>query len=345
MRRRPPNPGAGGGQTSSAVSVQLFTSNANPKAGTCTLIEAVVTLQRQPRSRRDERRTSRPISAPSAQNGLGSGLRRHDRRHGAVTALCGPGAGTAKVKASATVAGQDELGAALRSPSSPDSGTLPFVSFCSPSFGPKDGGTRSRRSTAAVSSARRARRAWSFTVNGVSKDGVVHGGDGHADHGRRRPGFPEVAAPSAQAPITLILGTNQPTPVTLSLPTCFVFGTRGHRARRPSRRCCRPRARTRATRASRSSGRASRRPAVSRSSSDRSRPRSCRSPSTRSSCSRRRPSAPGAGNLNQTRPGHRQEHHFGRRLERDRHLQRTRRRSRSRRVQRQRRPLAVPSRR
>ena len=43
-----PHPGAGGGTTSSAVSVQLVASDANPKAGTCTLIEAFVTLNGSP---------------------------------------------------------------------------------------------------------------------------------------------------------------------------------------------------------------------------------------------------------------------------------------------------------
>src|SRR5438034_4860995 len=43
-----PKPGAGGGTTSTAVAVQLVTTNANPKAGTCTLIEALVTLNGNP---------------------------------------------------------------------------------------------------------------------------------------------------------------------------------------------------------------------------------------------------------------------------------------------------------
>ena len=43
----PPKPGGGpgGGPTgTSALQIRLFTSNPNPPAGTCTLIQAIVTL-------------------------------------------------------------------------------------------------------------------------------------------------------------------------------------------------------------------------------------------------------------------------------------------------------------
>ena len=44
----PPKPGPGGGgqnpNGSSALQIRLFTSNPNPSAGTCTLIQAIVTL-------------------------------------------------------------------------------------------------------------------------------------------------------------------------------------------------------------------------------------------------------------------------------------------------------------
>jgi hypothetical protein len=62
-----------------------------------------------------------------------------------------------------------------------------------------------------------------FTVNGVSKDGLVTSVTSNAVT-VTTPGFPEVASPSALAPITLTLGTNQPQPVVLSLPTCFSYG-------------------------------------------------------------------------------------------------------------------------
>jgi len=41
---RPPNGGGG----SSAITIQLFTSDANPKAGTCTLVQAVVSFNGNP---------------------------------------------------------------------------------------------------------------------------------------------------------------------------------------------------------------------------------------------------------------------------------------------------------
>src|SRR5450432_1350044 len=98
-----PKPGTGGG-TSSAVSVQLFTTDANPKAGTCTLIEAIVSFN----GATVPDGTSVNFSADFGtfgENGLP--LVSVVTTNGtAVAALCGPGAGTAKVKGTATVAGK-----------------------------------------------------------------------------------------------------------------------------------------------------------------------------------------------------------------------------------------------
>src|SRR6202043_689872 len=100
----PTAPRGGGGGTTSALQVVLFTSDANPKAGTCTLIEAVVTLNGAPVPDGTGVAFSTDFGSFS-QNGLPlvsvvttSGT--------AVTALCGPSAGTARVRGTATVAGQ-----------------------------------------------------------------------------------------------------------------------------------------------------------------------------------------------------------------------------------------------
>src|SRR5215468_2440310 len=45
---KPPAGGGGGGGNNNALTIALFTSDANPKAGTCTLVEAVVSLNGNP---------------------------------------------------------------------------------------------------------------------------------------------------------------------------------------------------------------------------------------------------------------------------------------------------------
>jgi len=213
-----PKPGGGGGQ-SSAISVQLFASDANPKAGTCTLVEAIVTL-----------------NGASVPDGTGVNFSTDFGTFGenglplvtivttngtAVAALCGPSAGTAKVKGTVTIAGKTNSGQV--NISFQGEGALPFVTFCSPSFGPKDGGTPVALNGGRLFGTPATTRV-TFTVNGVSKDGLVTSVTSNAVT-VTTPGFPEVAAPSALAQITLTLGTNLPQPVVLSLPNCFSFGT------------------------------------------------------------------------------------------------------------------------
>jgi hypothetical protein len=215
-----PKPGAGGGTPSTSVSVQLFTSNSNPKAGTCTLIEALVNLNGNPVPDGTTVNFTTDFGT-FGQNGLALvSVTTIDGQ--AVTALCGPGAGTAKVKASATIQGKSNT-AQISINFQPDSGTLPFVSFCNPSFGPKSGGTQLVLNGGRFFGSPSTTRAV-FTVNGVSKDAIVQSVTS-TQITVLTPGFPEIGAPSAQAPITLFLGTNQPTPVQLSLPSCFVYGT------------------------------------------------------------------------------------------------------------------------
>lgn len=215
-----PKPGSGGGQTSSAVSIQLFTSNPNPPAGTCTLIEAIVSFNGNPVPDGTTVNFTTDFGTFGA-NGLAL-VSIVTTGGTAPVALCGPGAGPAHVKASATVQSKSNS-ASLTVNFQPSSSTLPFVSFCSPSFGPLAGGTVLTLNGGQFFGTPSTTRVV-FTVNGVGKNGVVQSVS-PTQISVLTPGFPEVTAPSAQAPITLILGTNLPTPVTLSLPTCFVFGT------------------------------------------------------------------------------------------------------------------------
>jgi hypothetical protein len=218
-----PKPGNnGGGQGSSALTIQLFTSDANPKAGTCTLVQAVASLNGNPvpdgtgvsftTDFGTFSQSGLPVVSVVTQNGT------------AVTALCGPGAGSARVRATATVKGQNGS-ANLAVIFQPGSGTVPFVSSCSPSFGAKEGG-----STLTLNGGRffgtAATTRVTFTVNGVTRDGVVQSVGANAVT-VMTPGFSDFAAPSLPAAVTLILGTNQPAPVSVSLPNCFTFGSTG----------------------------------------------------------------------------------------------------------------------
>src|SRR5262245_34259205 len=212
-----PNPGGGG---SSALQIELITSDANPAAGTCTLIQATVTLNgvNVPDGTGVSfstdfgsfSQTGLPLASIVTQGGQ------------AVTALCGPGAGTANVRASATSAGQTGS-ARLTIIFQPSSNSLPFVSSCSPSFGAKEGGTpltlTGGRFFGSVATTR-----VQFTVNGVTKDGVVQSVSENQIV-VLTPGFPEFSSPQLLTEVKLSLGTNSAQPVVLSLPSCFSYGS------------------------------------------------------------------------------------------------------------------------
>ena len=213
-----PKPGPGGG-SSSAVSVQLFTTDANPKAGTCTLIEALVSFNGAPVPDGTSVNLSTDFGT-YGENGLPL-VSVVTTNGAAVAALCGSGAGSAKVKGTATISGKTNSGN-IAINFQPDSGTLPYVSFCDPSFGPKTGGTvitlNGGRFFGTASTTRVV-----FTANGIPRDGIVMSVTSTAVT-VQTPGFPELGAPSVPAPVSLILGTNLPSPVVLSLPSCFVYG-------------------------------------------------------------------------------------------------------------------------
>jgi hypothetical protein len=213
------NGNGNGNGGSSAVTVQIFTSDANPKAGTCTLVQAIASFNGNPVPDGTSiqfttdfgtfSQTGLPLASVVTQNGA------------AVTALCGPGAGTAKIKATATV--QNKTGSAnLTVIFQPDSGTLPFVSSCNPSFGAREGGTLLTLNGGRFFGTPGTTRV-QFTVNGVTREGVVQSVSENSVT-VLTPGFSDFSAPTLPAQVNLILGTNQPNPVPVSLPNCFSFG-------------------------------------------------------------------------------------------------------------------------
>src|SRR5262249_2901374 len=136
----PTPPGGGGGTPpgNSPVQVRLFTSNPNPKAGDCTLLQAVVTVNGANAADRTGvsfstafgffSQNGLPLISVVTQNGV------------AVTALCSNSSGLANVRATVTVGGNSGTGTISIS-FQPNAGAGPFVTSCSPSFGPNTGGT------------------------------------------------------------------------------------------------------------------------------------------------------------------------------------------------------------
>jgi len=229
-----PTPPKSGGPTgpgptgSTALQIRLFTSNPNPPAGTCTLIQAVVTLNGNPVPDGTGvvfstdfgvfAQNALPLISVVTQNGA------------AVTALCSEFPGTAVVRATATSGG--ETGSATISiqfqPAAAGAG--PFVSFCDPSFGPSTGGTAlaihggrfcgNQGCTGAEAGTTRV----AFIVNGVLREATVVSVNGDTIN-VLTPGFPEVTSPTTPVEIRVTLNNNTATPTVLTLPNCFAFGT------------------------------------------------------------------------------------------------------------------------
>jgi len=224
-------PGGGQGPTgSTALQIRLFTSNPNPPAGTCTLIQAVVTLNG----------TSVPDGTGVAfstdfglfaQNGLPL-ISVVTQNGSAVTALCSEFSGTAVVRATSTI-GTETGSATITIAFQPAAaGAGPFVSFCDPSFGPATGGTALALhggrfcATSGCTGSEAANTRVVFFVNGVAREATVVSVTNDLIN-VLTPGFPEATSPSTPVEIRVTLGNNTATPTVLSLPNCFAFGTIG----------------------------------------------------------------------------------------------------------------------
>ncbi|HSP92919.1 MAG TPA: IPT/TIG domain-containing protein [Thermoanaerobaculia bacterium] len=219
----PTPPGGAGGPTGTgALQIRLFTSNANPVAGSCTLIEAVVTLNgaNVPDGTGVSFTTDLPGSFFS-QNAL-SVISVVTQGGTATTALCSSSVGLATVRASATVGsntGSATISIAFQA--SPQS--APFITFCSPSFGPSTGGTALTINGGRFTGTPATTRV-TFNAASVSREALVTGVTATSVT-VVTPAFPEATSPSVPVNITLTFGTNTATPVSVSLPNCFAFGT------------------------------------------------------------------------------------------------------------------------
>ena len=217
--------GGGGGGGTSALQIRLFTSEPNPVAGTCTLIQAVVTLN--------------GASVPNgtgvvfttdfgvfAQNGLPL-ISVTTQNGAAVTALCSEFPGTAVVRATSTVGNETASATITIAFQSAPAGSGPFVSFCDPSFGPSTGGTalalnggRFCPSTGCTGDEAADTRVV-FIVNGIAREATVTSVTNNVIN-VLTPGFPEVTSPSTPVDIRVTLNNGA---TVLSLPNCFAFGT------------------------------------------------------------------------------------------------------------------------
>src|SRR5712692_5335995 len=218
----PPTTGGGGTNAASALQIRLFTSNANPVAGSCTLIQAVVFLNggnvpdgtsvsfTTDLANSFFQQNGLPLISVVTQSGTTS------------TSLCSNGVGLANVTARATI-GSDTGNATIAISFQPSPQNAPFVTFCSPSFGPPTGGTILTINGGRFSGDTSTTRV-SFTAAGVTREGLVSNVTATAVT-VITPAFPEAVSSSVPVSITLTFGTKTSQPVTLSLPNCFAFGT------------------------------------------------------------------------------------------------------------------------
>jgi uncharacterized repeat protein (TIGR01451 family) len=222
-------PGGGQGPTgSTALQIRLFTSNPNPPAGTCTLIQAIVTLNGANVADGTGVAFSTDFGV-FAQNGLPL-ISVVTQNGAALTALCSDFQGTAVVRATSTVGSETASATITIAFQQAAAGAGPFVSFCEPSFGPSTGGTALELHggrfcpTSGCTGAEAANTRVLFIVNGVPREATVVSVTNDVIN-VLTPGFPEVTSPTTPVDIRVTLSNNTATPTVLSLPNCFAFGT------------------------------------------------------------------------------------------------------------------------
>jgi uncharacterized repeat protein (TIGR01451 family) len=219
----PTPPKGGPGPTgSSALQIRLFTSNANPVAGFCTIIQAVVTLNganapdgtgvafTTDLSTSFFQQNGLPLVSVVTQGGT------------TTTALCSSAAGLATVRATSTI-GSETGTATIQIAFQPSPLVAPFFTFCAPSFGPPEGGTTLTINGGRFFGDPTTTRA-TFTAAGITREALVTGVT-TTSVTLVTPSFPEASSPSVPVAITLTFGTKTAAPVVLSLPNCFAFGT------------------------------------------------------------------------------------------------------------------------
>jgi uncharacterized repeat protein (TIGR01451 family) len=212
----PTPPGGPPGQKNSALVISLFTTNANPGANACTLIQAVVTFNGQAVIDGTGVQFSSDLGT-FAQNGTPS-ISMVTSKGTAVATLCSTSAGTANVTAAATVNGVSAKSDPLKIVFQAGNVSGPFFTFCSPSNGPNTGGTtlviNGGRFPGDASSAKAT-----FTAAGATHEGLVTSVTPTAVT-VVTPAFPEATAPSVPVTINLTLAG-----VVVTVPNCFSYGT------------------------------------------------------------------------------------------------------------------------
>jgi hypothetical protein len=218
----PPGQGPGPNPTpgASPLQIRLFTSNPNPIAGGCTLIQAVVSLNGS--NVPDGTGVQFSTNFGTFQQDSGPTVSVPTQDGAAVTALCSPATGLSAVHATATVGSTTGSGTILIAFQS-SSQQAPFFTTCSPSLGPNTGGTSLTLNGGRFFGDATTTRV-TFMVAGITREGVVTAVTPNAVT-VTTPAFPEAVAPTVPVTINLTLGTNSVNPTTLTVPNCFVYGT------------------------------------------------------------------------------------------------------------------------
>lgn len=218
----PPGGGPGTNPTpgASPLQVRLFTNNANPVAGTCTLIQAIVTLNGNnvpdgtgvafSADFGTFQQSGTPVVSVVTQGGA------------AVTAVCSTSPGLVIVRGTATVGGVTGSGT-IQISFQPSSQAVPFFSNCSPGVGPNTGGTSLTLNGGRFFGDATTTRV-TFTAAGVTREALVTNVTPTAVV-VATPAFPEALAPTVPVTINVTFGTNTASPFTLTIPNCFVYGT------------------------------------------------------------------------------------------------------------------------
>src|SRR5713101_79416 len=219
----PTTPGGNPTPGASPLLITLFTTDANPTAGGCTLVHAIVTFNGKAVADGTGvafstdlgvfAQNSQPVVSIVTQKGS------------AIAVLCSTSTGTAFVNATASVSGvtakADPLKITFQSGSIP----IPFFSNCSPNFGANTGGTALTISGGRFPGSAATTKA-TFTAGGVTREALVTSVT-PTQVSLTTPAFPEAVSPSVPVTITLTFLANSGSPVTLTVPNCFAFGTAG----------------------------------------------------------------------------------------------------------------------
>ena len=220
----PPNtPGGNPTPGASPLLITLFTTDANPTAGGCTLIQAIVTFNGKAVADGTGVSFSTDFGV-FAQNGLPV-VSIVTQKGSAIAVLCSTTTGTAFVNATATVSGVTAKADPLKITFQSGSVPAPFFSNCSPNFGANTGGTALTINGGRFPGSAATTKA-TFTAAGVTREALVTAVTPTAVT-LTTPAFPEAVSPSVPVTITLTFLTNTGSPITLTVPNCFAFGTAG----------------------------------------------------------------------------------------------------------------------